>query len=358
MIVLALALGHLAPAEDIAIVSRIEGRPDFWRDNRVVLARIERGFGIENFDYITTGESSEITLNLLSGAERAPAVGLELGTAIVWAEAQRESAVESETTTEIEAETESGTIVESRAHVRLLSGVAYFDGPATVFRPWSTIEAEDAEFAVYAGQSGETLVVVNHGVVRVRADDGTEHFARPFQAVELDWRSGVTRTRDYGSPLVDGPQWVAETRRLVHATPEAPLLDSLVWYREARSAFRQAYADLMASRDVLDQWADEDRRNDAVGADTTPEEIERMTAIIGRVSVALAGYLFAATVVEHVIDVAPDAPVRVTLETGESGVSLADQLLDESALMDNWVRQSLYAQKLLAQATGQATGME
>lgn len=271
-----------APAQEPAVDERrvevgtvvyVEGAPQVFRDGEVMSNPADFGFPVESFDLLRTGSDDLLEI------ETNPDLGTEARIVV-----QPESVLYLDMSV-LRSSSDGG----SRSAIELVHGSMTVvvdrlsrDGTFEVAMDSTTLGVRGTTFNVDVAFNGNVLVTAEEGRVEVRDARGRILFADPERAVE--WLDPA-RFRNIGLgtavPDRDGirsfrRRWIADRLQELRRNPAALLRVQAQRYLEARQELTRVYRLLMARRDVLDQWIDEERRLLRSSRDARSRQLERV----------------------------------------------------------------------------------
>ncbi len=273
---------------DVGTVVYVEGAPEVFRDGELMPNPADFGFPVESFDFFRTaaGDLLEIATNPDLGAEARiivqPDTELYLDMSVLRVQA---SATAPRNTVELI----HGSI---SVVVDRLGRESSFE----VATESATLGVRGTTFSVDATFNGDVLVTAEEGRVEVRDEGGRTLFADPERAVE---RLGPDRFRnialDTTAPDRDDIQsfrrrWIADRLQELRRNPAAVLRVQARRYLEAREDLTRVYQALMARRDVLDRWIDEERRLLQPDEAALPQQLRRVAPALRRALPVLQRY--------------------------------------------------------------------
>ncbi|MFW5786011.1 MAG: FecR domain-containing protein [bacterium] len=258
---------------EVGTVVYVEGAPQVFRDGEVMSNPADFGFPVESFDLLRTGSDDLLEI------ETNPDLGTEARIVV-----QPESVLYLDMSV-LRSSSDGG----SRSAIELVHGSMTVvvdrlsrDGTFEVAMDSTTLGVRGTTFNVDVAFNGNVLVTAEEGRVEVRDARGRILFADPERAVE--WLDPA-RFRNIGLgtavPDRDGirsfrRRWIADRLQELRRNPAALLRVQAQRYLEARQELTRVYRLLMARRDVLDQWIDEERRLLRSSRDARSRQLERV----------------------------------------------------------------------------------
>lgn len=273
-----LGISGTASADSVGEISFLQGSVEVARGEQNHTSDVDFGFPLENFDQITTGSDGlvEVTLDGATGFEGTITVQpdtafyIDLGPT----DTGRSGAVE----------LMAGSV---GLTVRKLS-------PSDRFEVRSSnvvMGIRGTRFDVTTAVSGDLLVTVDEGRVACEDNAGSTLYAEPERAVE-QLVDGGFQTVPVTAGKGDEFRRAWMERRLAAFREGAPRLIRAAALRYAllRSRFDRAYESLMANREILDRWFQEDRRQQP--EDAAQALVERRRIMGALIQVRRTEYLF------------------------------------------------------------------
>lgn len=217
------------------------------------------GFGIENYDQITTGSNGEVWIELTSLSGSQSELKVASGTTFYL----EMSKVDEEDTTTIGMMT--GSLFCS---VQKLIGTEKYE----IETDATTMGVRGTNFGVQTSVAGDVLVTCNEGrVACYEPDGGSEYYAEPGNVVEKQadstFRSIPVAISDLESFR---SQWITERVSAFKANAFRVIQQFAGKYKELRNEFNTEFNALMTEAAVLNKWIEE-HENGQMGS-----RIERM----------------------------------------------------------------------------------
>ncbi len=235
-------------ADSIGQVTFLQGSVEIVRGDQTHTSDVDFGFSLENFDQITTGADgvAQLTLDPATGFDATITVqpdttfNLDLG--------------ETDTGKSGALELMAGSV---GLKVQKLSDAAQFE----VRSSNAVMGIRGTEFDVATAVSGDLLVTVNEGRVECQDTAGETLFADSERAVE-NVVDGDFHTLPVAPGKTDDFRRTWMERRIAAFRNNAPQLLGRYAGRYAllRVRFDHAYESLLAKREILDRWFQEDRQ--------------------------------------------------------------------------------------------------
>jgi len=235
-------------ADSIGQVSYLQGSVEVVRGDQTHTSDVDFGFSLENFDQITTGSDGVAQLTL------DPATGFDATITVQPDTTFNLNLGESDTGKTGALELMAGSV---GLKVQKLADSAQFE----VRSANAVMGIRGTEFDVATAVSGDLLVTVSEGRVECQDTTGETLYAEPERAVESVVDGDFhTLPVSAGKTIEFRRAWMES--RITAFRNNAPqiLRRYSVRYDLLRTRFDRAYELLMAKRDVLDRWFQEDRQ--------------------------------------------------------------------------------------------------
>lgn len=278
MLLFLTAVGMAAAADSVGEISFLQGSVEIVRGEQSHTSDVDFGFVLENFDQITTGSDglAEVTLDGSTGFQGTITVQpdttfyLDLGNT----DSGRSGAVE----------LMAGSV---GLQVQKLAEADQFEVRSSNV----VMGIRGTKFDVTTAVSGDLLVTVDEGRVECEDSAGSTLFAEPERAVEQVVDGGFqTLPMAVGKGAELRRAWME--RRVAAFRAAAPRLirQTALRYALLRARFDRAYESLMANRDILDKWYQEDRRQQQ--EESSQALAERRSVVGALIAVRRTEYLF------------------------------------------------------------------
>ena len=273
---------------DVGTVVYVEGAPEVFRDGELMPNPADFGFPVESFDFFRTAAEDllEIATNPDLGAEARiilqPDTELYLDMSVLRSRTN--------------ATAPRNTIALIQGSISVVVDRLDRESSFEVATESATLGVRGTTFSVDVAFNGDVLVTAEEGRVEVRDERGGVLFADPARAVE---RLGPTRFRtvavDTLAPDRDEirsfrRRWIADRLQELRRDPAAVVRAQAGRYLDAREDLARVYQALMARRDVLDRWIDEERRLLRPNADILPQQLDRVAPALRRALPVLQRY--------------------------------------------------------------------
>jgi hypothetical protein len=238
--------GAMFGGDEIGEVIYIEGGIDVSRDGNLLDEYIDFGFFVENYDYMKSDAEGYVEIAI------EPSTGID-GTIRVMPKSVfyfEISSLRQEQSGSIELLT--GSVA---CRIKKLSGSSGFE----VRTQDAIMGVRGTEFTVDSSSDGSILVACSSGEVECSGTDGNSVFAVPGTVVEKSagemFRAIPVAVSDFDTFR---KEWHAEKIEVLKTGAHQFIDDYVIRYSRLKESFDVAYADLMAERDTLLKWAEED----------------------------------------------------------------------------------------------------
>jgi hypothetical protein len=234
---------------DIGEIVYLAGAVELTRNGEILDEYdLDIGEAVENFDHFRTGEDGEIIISLDSPKSPESEISISPNTIFT---------VEIESFEQREKTTLGLFAGAVGLKVKKLKGNQDFQ----VNSETVSMGVRGTDFSIQTSPAGDVLVSCESGSVACYdEDEGREYLAEPGQVVEKRAQELFRQIPVAVSNLEDFKrEWIAERISAFKANA----LKAVIYYARRYvvyfDAFNQEYASLMAKRDILERWAEENR---------------------------------------------------------------------------------------------------
>ncbi|MFW5717726.1 MAG: FecR domain-containing protein [Spirochaetota bacterium] len=332
-----LAAGPPLPADEVATVTYVDGYPEVVRDAKPLVGDVDFGFRLESFDAIRTDEASSLAISIDAETGIDADVTVEPETHFYL----DLSAMRSEQSAALELVGGTLSVI-----ARRLAG----DSSLQVRTIAATMGVRGTTFSVETGPAGELLVWADEGLVEVTNVAGRTLFASPGEAVEIDESQHVFRTlRYHRSRLAEfRREWRTQrTERMLERIPHLVRFSGRR-YLAARERFVAAYGELIARRDVIDEWIDEQRRGVRPEPDSLPDAAD-LARVVARARATMAAFEPLLHRIGRLEPLLGEHVVGVEVRPGTTAADLIRSVNNDRRVMIERVRTVRHVLKLYAQ---------
>lgn len=299
----------------------LEGFPEIIRGADTVIDTVDFGFPIENYDSIRTDPESVVELQL----DRATGIDATISVEPDTVFHINVSSLQSEQTGTVDLISGSISVV-----ARELLGVSRLN----VRTQTSVAGVRGTTFSVTTAVGGEILVSAQEGLVEVTDLGGATLFAAPGEAVELDSERNVFRNLKYtGSPAALRRQWLAERIDAFRANAPRVFRFYARRYLAERDAFVSAYEALMAERDIIDRWIEEDRRGITADSITVTREKRQIAGALLRLRASMFLFEHTVTRLDRMRPLVVEFADEIEVARGDTATDLLKLIELERAVM-------------------------
>lgn len=325
-------------AQEVGTVVFAEGFPELTRDGRPVFEQVDFGFRVENLDSFTTDLLSSFEIELDPQTGVTATIVVDSGTQFYL----DISTLQNERTTSIELL--AGSI---SARVNSLAGSSRFQ----IQTATAVAGVRGTEFTVTTEVGGEILISADEGLVEVTHDERRRLFASPGEAVEIVEDENRFANLRYEPSAIGSfrEEWKSQRRELFRERAPAILVFQGRQYRRRREAFLDAYGRLMAERELLEAWIQDDeearrfrpaeRAARAAAAGRIMGEVVRVRGTLRRFETV---FVRLETMEPLVADFAPE----VEIDEGFTGADLYELIARDRRVVQEQIAMSRYMVKL------------